>query len=67
MPTNRPDPFPTTAWLAPPAARALAMLAAMPPSCPKQAKKRRAIFSRASAPQTRSGAGVGTQGMTVPK
>jgi hypothetical protein len=42
MPTNRPDPFPTTAWLAPPAARALAILAAMPPSRPRQARKRRA-------------------------
>jgi hypothetical protein len=53
MPTNRPDPLLTTAWLAPPAARALAMLAAMPPSRPKQARKRRVIFSRASASQTR--------------
>lgn len=42
MPTNRPDPVPTTAWLAPPAARALAMLAARPPSRPRQARKWRA-------------------------
>jgi hypothetical protein len=53
MPTNRPDPLLTTAWLAPPAARALAILAAVPPRRPKQARKRRAIFSRARAPQTR--------------
>lgn len=55
MPTNRPDPFPTTAWLAPPAARALAVLAAMPPSRPKRARKRWAIFSRPSAPRSEAG------------
>ena len=55
MPTNRPDPFPTTVWLAPPAARALAMLAAMPPSRPKRARNRWAIFSRASAPRSEAG------------